>query len=45
MTKTATQKAEMKQKAKHEGKELLLITAYLAFFFCALATYTTLLLK
>ena len=45
MTKTATQKAEMKQKAKHEAKELLLITAYLAFFFCALATYTTLLLK
>jgi hypothetical protein len=45
MTKTATQKAEMKQEAKHEGKELLLITAYLAFFFCALATYTTLLLK
>ena len=45
MSKSVAQKAEMKQKAKHEGKELLLITAYLAFFFCALATYTTLLLK
>jgi hypothetical protein len=45
MSKSVAQKAEMKQKAKHEGKELLLITGYLAFFFCGLATYTTLLLK
>jgi len=45
MAKTAAQKAELKQKAKHEAKELLYIFLYLAFFFCALATYTTLLLK
>ena len=45
MAKTAAQKAELKQKAKHEAKELLYIFLYLAFFFCALATYSTLLLK
>ena len=45
MSKTAAQKAELKQKAKHEAKELLLVTVYLAFFFCALASYTTLILK
>lgn len=45
MTRTAAQKAELKQKAKHEAKELLYVFLYLAFFFCALATYATLLLK
>ena len=45
MSKTAAQKAELKQKAKHEAKELLYVFLYLAFFFCALATYSTLLLK
>ena len=34
-----------KQKAKHELKELLLIFFYLAFFFCALVTYSMLLLN
>jgi hypothetical protein len=45
MTRTAEQKAELKEKAKHEAKELLYVFLYLAFFFCALATYSTLLLK
>lgn len=45
MAKTAVQKSEFKQKAKHEAKELLYVFLYLAFFFCALATYTMLLLK
>jgi hypothetical protein len=34
-----------KQKAKQDLKDFLLISAYLAFFFCALTTYTMLLLK
>src|ERR1035438_8533500 len=34
-----------KQKAKHELKELLVIFFYLAFFFCALVTYSMLLLN
>jgi hypothetical protein len=34
-----------KQKAAREFKEYLWISAYLAFFFCALSTYTTLLLR
>jgi len=45
MTRTAAQKAELKQKAKHEGRELLVIFLYLAFFFCALTTYNMLLLR
>ncbi len=45
MTKTAAQKAELKQKAKHEGRELLAVFLYLAFFFCSLATYNMLLLR
>ena len=45
MTKTAAEKAHMKQKAKHELKELLVIFSYLAFFFCALVTYSMLLLN
>ncbi len=38
-------KKTMKQKAAHEGKELLILFVYLGFFFCALVTYKTLLLK
>src|SRR5450755_623583 len=34
-----------KQKAKHELRELLIIFFYLAFFFCALVTYSMLLLR
>jgi hypothetical protein len=34
-----------KQKAKHELRELLVIFLYLAFFFCALTTYSLLLLN
>jgi hypothetical protein len=45
MTKTAAEKAHMKEKAKHELRELLAIFLYLAFFFCALVTYSTLLLN
>jgi len=45
MTRTAAQKAELKQKAKHEGRELLVVFLYLAFFFCSLATYNILLLR
>ena len=29
-------KKTLKQKAEHEGKELLILTVYLGFFFCAL---------
>ena len=35
----------MKQKALHELRELLVLSLYLAFFFCALATYRMLLLR
>jgi len=45
MTKDAAKKAERKQKAKHELRELTTIFLYLAFFFCALVTYSMLLLK
>jgi hypothetical protein len=34
-----------KQKAKHELRELMIIFLYLAFFFCALVTYSMLLLR
>jgi len=34
-----------KEKAEHELKDFAWISFYLAFFFCALVTYTTLLLK
>ena len=37
-------KTTLKQKAVHEFKEIALVFLYLAFFFCALATYSTLLL-
>jgi hypothetical protein len=38
------QKASLKQKAAHEFKEIAFVFLYLAFFFCALATYSMLLL-
>src|SRR5271167_3358973 len=39
-----SQKSSLKQKAAHEFKEIAIIFFYLAFFFCALATYSMLLL-
>jgi hypothetical protein len=39
------EKSGIKQKAAHEGKEITIVFVYLAFFFCALSTYSTLLLK
>jgi hypothetical protein len=38
-------KKTLKQKAAHEGEELLILTIYLGFFFCALVSYRALLLK
>jgi hypothetical protein len=43
--KTNSAKPDLKKKAAHEAKELLIIFLYLAFFFCALATYSMLLLS
>jgi hypothetical protein len=37
-------KPSLKQRAKHEFEELAAVFSYLAFFFCALATYSMLLL-
>jgi len=45
MADEAAPKKTMKQKAAHEGMELLILFVYLGFFFCALVTYRTLLLK
>jgi hypothetical protein len=38
------QKTSLKQKATHEFKEIAIVFFYLAFFFCALATYSMVLL-
>jgi hypothetical protein len=38
-------KPSLKEKAAHEFREMTIIFLYLAFFFCALATYTMLLLN
>jgi hypothetical protein len=38
------QKTSLKQKAAHEFKEIAIVFTYLAVFFCALATYSMLLL-
>jgi hypothetical protein len=38
-------KASLKQKATHELREFAVIALYLAFFFCAIATYSMLLLS
>jgi hypothetical protein len=40
-----SEKPGFKQKAAREGKEITIVFLYLAFFFCALSTYRTLLLK
>jgi len=39
------EKPGLKQKAAHEFKEITIVFLYLAFFFCALSTYRTLLLE
>ncbi len=39
-----SEKTSAKQRVAHEFEELAIITLYLAFFFCALATYSMLLL-
>src|SRR5260370_17395243 len=39
-----SRKTSVKQKVANEFEELAIITLYLAFFFCALATYSMLLL-
>jgi hypothetical protein len=41
---SAVQHTGLKQKAVHEFKEMTIVTLYLAFFFCALATYSMLLI-
>jgi len=45
MSVEASEKPSMKQKAMHEFEQLTAIFLYLAFFFCALATYSMLLLN
>ena len=45
MSKDAAKRSELKRKARHELRELLVIFLYLAFFFCALTTYNMLLLS
>jgi hypothetical protein len=45
MADATVPKKTMKQKVIHEGYELLILFVYLSFFFCALVTYRTLLLK
>jgi len=39
-----SEKKGLKQKVAHEFQEVAILTGYLAFFFCALATYSMLLL-
>jgi hypothetical protein len=45
MTTESAQKNGLKQKAVHELEEMAVIFLYLAFFFCAIATYSMLLLN
>jgi len=45
MTSEHSAHKDRKEKAKHELRELLTIFLYLAFFFCALVTYSMLLLN
>ncbi len=45
MAADESKKKSRKEKAKHELKELMTIFVYLAFFFCALVTYSMLLLN
>jgi len=44
MSAEVVQHTGLKQKAVHEFKEMTIVTVYLAFFFCALATYSMLLM-
>lgn len=45
MSTETAQKTSLKQKVAHEFEELAIIFLYLAFFFCAIATYSLLLLN
>ena len=45
MTNEESGKSGLKRKAIHEFEDLAVVFLYLAFFFCALATYSMLLLK
>ena len=45
MSAENSQQTSLKQKAVHEGKEITYVFLYLAAFFCALATYSMLLLE
>jgi hypothetical protein len=45
MSDTVSAKSGFKDKAKHELVDFAVTSAYLAFFFCALTTYTMLLLR
>jgi hypothetical protein len=44
MNAEGPKQATLKQKAAHELREFAVISSYLAFFFCAVATYSSLLL-
>ena len=45
MSNQSSSERSMKQKALHELRELVVLSLYLALFFCALVTYGTLLLR
>jgi hypothetical protein len=45
MTADAAKSATLKQKAIHEGQEFVGIALYLAFFFCAVVAYSSILLN
>ena len=45
MADKSSSERSLKQKAAHELKEMVVLFLYLAFFFCALATYRMLLLR
>src|SRR5271156_3037191 len=45
MSSENAQKSSLKQKVAHEFEELAMISLYLAFFFCSIATYSMLLLN
>ena len=45
MNSENTKKASLKQKAAHELMQFVVVSSYLAFFFCAVATYRMILLS
>lgn len=45
MSDESSKKASLKQKVVHESEQFLIIFLYLAFFFCAVVTYSMLLLR